>query len=620
MKKPNTFTARLGSLLLLLSLLTTSMGKAYGQLGFISPLFLDKPLYSAILAPPPPFENTASIDYQPFRHNNPGPWQLTAIVADGSMPSYSATLYVTDNYYTSWVSLPIYSGTALVYPDCAIGNDLANNSQYIIGVVVNISSDIYLYTYSVSNQGASTVTPFGLVLDSVTNLSNTGTVVGVPHIDIIAEYDNLYPTFPPTGQKPFCNKFVATWQDASAGIMGCYGILSTPSASTVTVIDGSPTASRPACAGVGRIPCTSANEYWGLFTYLDSPISVAPYYNLMEAEKCFNYSYSVAPTVYDIDDYTLGGSVPTLLNCPRIAAIDDYHKNNPGPGVYPGIGCSTPAANTAYFTIAIGGMGYGSYNSIYPPASGTSYLLEYNNLLGAYNYILPTGFGLDITYQQLAQLNYTPTIACGPDVHYTIQYSSEGTLYTYPQVFAETTDWGTGTTSPGTISPYIADLYQVAYSANTGIIGNGANAISGTCNTQGPAGMTSNVQQIFSCWDGTAYGPYTVYYKTASLNGSNPWIEFRQGPTGLTNIGQDKNWLVSPNPAADYIVITSPADMNSSGNSSCLITDITGREMLRANISQQSQQINTGGLVPGVYLLHIYKGNNEMEVDKFVKE
>jgi hypothetical protein len=403
---------------------------------------------------------------------------------------------------------------------------------------------------------------------------------------------------------------VATWQDANIGIVGCFGTLSLSIPPSILVIDPSQSASSPDVAAVQRQNYgTSLFEYWGLFTYLDNSAPLPHPYYLMESERCFGCSGFIPPTVYDVDDYTLGGVTPTMFNCPRIDAIDDYNNNNPGPLVYPG----APPAPNAYFTIAIGGTGYGS--GYPPPPPSTSYLLEYNNQLGS------PGLGLDITYRQLPLLNSTPTVACGPGPHYTIQYNSQsmssGSLY------AETLDWHTGLTTPPIIPPALyADLYEVPMTVGAFPTIFQVNAISATCNTESPITSLTNIQRMFTIWNapGTAAPPFGIYDKKVVLNPSNPWIQFRQANTSVPNLKALGTWLVSPNPATDHLLITAPLDRNSNTKNSCLITDIAGREILKADIEGPGQQLNIGNLLPGIYLLHIYEDNNEVKTEKFVKE
>ena len=337
-KLPNTYLQYL-LLFLGIGFCTFLPYKTYAQLGILASSISDQAIPGFSTTAAPPFTlNTASIDYEPNQNSNTtGPWQLTAVVADNNYGAYNAMLYVTDNYNAGWLSATIPSGTGYMYPDVAIANNPSPSTDYIIGVVANIASDVYLFTYSVTNQGNL---GFAVTLSSYTDISNTGNVVGAPHIDIIAEYNNPFPGTSLT-PKPYCDYYAITWQDASSGIMGCYGQLSNPGTRTIFVVDPSTTAFNPDVAAVQRYNgSTPGFEHWGLFTYLDagtSPVS------LVETEWELSPSMTFgSSTVYDQDDYTLGGNSSLNLAAPRIDAIDDYSNNT--------------SAN-AYFDIVVAGMG-----------------------------------------------------------------------------------------------------------------------------------------------------------------------------------------------------------------------------------------------------------------------
>jgi len=272
---------------------------------------------------------------------------------------------------------------------------------------------------------------------------------------------------------------------------------------------------------------------------------------------------------------SLPSSLPVSLGSsmdiyPRIDAIDDYTYNNDP--------SSPPTTNFDWVAVNNTTGGVARLQPGYP-----------------YPYSLPAYLALGGWSPFVADL--LPVVSCGSQT-YTVAYDHPNAFNSF--LTAPGLDW-TISIYP-TSSP--ASYTRVNFSTAVGAL---TPAISSTCNNDGTFGYANN-PQILACWDNG-----TVFYKDErNVTSWKPG-----GNTGVNSKLINKTWLVSPNPATDQLTITVPANTE---NASYKICDITGREILRADISGSNEKADIGCLVNGMYILHIYEAENEVKTMKFVKE
>ena len=85
---------------------------------------------------------------------------------------------------------------------------------------------------------------------------------------------------------------------------------------------------------------------------------------------------------------------------------------------------------------------------------------------------------------------------------------------------------------------------------------------------------------------------------------------------GISPINPNTHFTLYPNPADDYVMIDFDAAHT---GSTIFVKDITGRELIQTKLSASPQQIPTGNLPPGVYLVTLYN-NGEVGARLLVKE
>ena len=85
---------------------------------------------------------------------------------------------------------------------------------------------------------------------------------------------------------------------------------------------------------------------------------------------------------------------------------------------------------------------------------------------------------------------------------------------------------------------------------------------------------------------------------------------------GINTINPNNLFTLYPNPADDYVMIDFDAAYT---GSTILIKDITGRQLLQSKLSTSPQQLPTGNLPPGVYMVTLYN-NGQIGARLLVKE
>jgi hypothetical protein len=83
----------------------------------------------------------------------------------------------------------------------------------------------------------------------------------------------------------------------------------------------------------------------------------------------------------------------------------------------------------------------------------------------------------------------------------------------------------------------------------------------------------------------------------------------------LNNNAGDKNYIVYPNPANNYLRISTP--YNSTGNTTIELYDAVGKKIISSSIFSNSTEINTSALPYGTYLLKLIQ-NNEIQIKKIL--
>lgn len=84
--------------------------------------------------------------------------------------------------------------------------------------------------------------------------------------------------------------------------------------------------------------------------------------------------------------------------------------------------------------------------------------------------------------------------------------------------------------------------------------------------------------------------------------------------TGLNDLSGNSLYNVYPNPAKEYITLTS----QKFNAATFVVTDLTGREVLRQEIISTKQNINTSSISNGVYMYSIFDSNNLFEKGKLL--
>jgi hypothetical protein len=85
--------------------------------------------------------------------------------------------------------------------------------------------------------------------------------------------------------------------------------------------------------------------------------------------------------------------------------------------------------------------------------------------------------------------------------------------------------------------------------------------------------------------------------------------------TGISREFDEYQISIYPNPAQDLLHIETTLP-----NSTLVMYDITGKEMLQASITEQTQQLDISILPKGLYLCRIFQDNNNISSIKIIKE
>jgi len=544
--------------------------------------------------------NNASADYalQPVASWG-GPYIVKACAADYSATNASGMVYIDDNQGGGWYGFYIEPTSGLtLHPDVVICDNLnfytyLYTNSFLIPCVYIKSGTIYLQIelfYNagdpVSMGGSGVITPW----TSPIQVSNTGVATGAPHIDVESKYSTLT-----TWGSPTSDNVTITWTESSGAIKSWSGSINAITAlwpslpanlfgmGMYQTIYNTNNPTDPDVAMVERNTVSGMHDI-AIFTFLENTTPVT----LKYAE------WDITTNTVTTSNLDQGSFAP-----PRIDAIDNYTYN-------------TPYGHTAYYTVVTTGS-----NTTYPVYT----VLEYNNLT-------PPG-GVDVLHAVGLlgkEKPYNATIACGPtacggnittgDYGFTIQYYATGLYTTY---LAEQIDWNTGAVL-GT------NYYEVPMNPVTG----NTNAISSSNNEDG---SVFNPQHVFSAWDDGTTNLWSKLNRMCPAFGFKQdkkqqatTIEVKKVVDGLysfrPSIAKDnpETWNVSPNPATDNITLTTSQDISNQEQAQYSLTDITGREYVRSNITQQIENIDLSRYVPGIYLLHIYQPGKEEKTIKVVKQ
>ena len=85
---------------------------------------------------------------------------------------------------------------------------------------------------------------------------------------------------------------------------------------------------------------------------------------------------------------------------------------------------------------------------------------------------------------------------------------------------------------------------------------------------------------------------------------------------GITTINPNNLFTIYPNPANDYVMIDFDAGYT---GSIIAVKDVTGRSVLQTRLATSPQQIATGDLPAGIYVVTL-NNNGQVEAKLFVKE
>jgi len=556
-----------------------SLNNVYGQ--FIPPTVPETAIDPGFFGGNP---NCAVIDYTlNCGACSGGPYQLTAVAYDYGTPA-SHGLYVNDGFSTAYGFLGT-SGTN--YPDVCLANDLTNPNNYLAAVVTNWYGYVYLSIFSITNTGAG-LTVTGLQTHHV-NVGSTAT--GAPHIDVEAQWSNLL------GGYPTCDNIVISWTTSggSTSNLNFWAgslkqiILNNPTSPLVATTIGT-SGSLPATpshiffdadvAAVERLnPVTGLFEDWALVTVLRSPAITIPYADELDYFE-FNVNTPFTPTIQTLDN----GDLIT----PRIDAIDNFKFNYP----------SVSGADAYYTVVATG------HSATLPSGAG---LYEYNNIAPVTDVIA------SLPLPNPGPLN--ATVACGPTsvlpsfssgvYNYTIDFWNW--YAPYNTLLATQTDWSSGIMATHQYCGVPLSPVNYNWSNYT------SNAIASTCNNDG-SDPALGLQYAYACWDdGTGH----LWGKFAN----NTPFGFKHAPSSVNYLMSSAGkWKASPNPANDYVRLTSPGTMDKNGNYSYIITDVTGRKLAESPIIQTEEYIDISKLSQGMYLLHVFEAEHELQTLKVVKD
>jgi len=109
---------------------------------------------------------------------------------------------------------------------------------------------------------------------------------------------------------------------------------------------------------------------------------------------------------------------------------------------------------------------------------------------------------------------------------------------------------------------------------------------------------------------------YTYSNSNGCSASANAVVFVEVCPLGITPITPNSLFTLYPNPADDYVKIDFDAAYT---GSTIFVKDITGRALFKTQLSTSPQQIPTGSLPPGVYLVTLYN-NRQVGARLLVKE
>ncbi len=499
-------------------------------------------------------------------------------IDDGSGNSY----LIVDDGISSPITITL---TGAITPDVIIGDDVNNisGSGYanvaVVYAMQNSSAtcttngnDIYLDVYEFSGVGSSLT----YSSSSLGNLisQGQGTTNTYPHIDIVAQYSTV---FGYTSPLPLCDVFVIAYADpvqtlsgGCSGTNSAFGVnlyeasLSSPTGGTLVADPYNANATEiPSYVDVAAVERASG-DIVAIFTYAEQGN------NIQVNEYDFN------TTTWGHSDVAFATNVADIY--PRIDAIDNKSNNAPGGG-------------NAYYVIA-------------DQLTGTSPLAT--QCISGKNNTTPSPFTIYTLSGWLASPNFysdlSPVVTYGANQTYTAAYY-------HVDGNDDFVSQGIGITGiPNTTNYYTINSVLSPIAAGSPK----TNAISSTCNNDGSI-STSYPPQLFACWNQTSSGTNYVYEKEVGNN-----TAWKQSPTRVIPLNKDNNWTLWPNPATDYVIVSATSTLNT--KSSYIISDISGRELIKEDISTQNQHVNIGELANGVYIFHIYENGAEVKIIKLAKE
>jgi len=402
-----------------------------------------------------------------------------------------------------------------------------------------------------------------------------------PHIDIVADYYNFSTTN--IGGYPLCDQFVISYVEPTPNYDLVYAY--------------------PYC-----VPIITSNPNYGVNLYLGSLNGINPtgYQNILTTPYPPNYcdvaavqrapigdviayyTYTDTASNWYEGEYDLTAAgippAPTYITngmdlYPRIDAIDDYLYTD-APNSYP----TTP---TYFDWIAVDN----NLSNVVVLQPG------YPNVWSLPSSITMGGWSPAVADRY-------PVITSGNASTGTGLYT---TSYFHPNGFNSVlTDPGTAWTAASLSSP--SNYYRV----NVAPIStpNPLVAISSTCNNDGTLGA-SYLPEIYECWNNGGY----VY--AAEKSDVTLWKHGSATGAASPRSAAAEEVTIYPNPAKDHVIITIPGN---TVQASYKISDITGKELLRADMHSNTETVDISCFSAGMYLAHIYEAGNEVKTMKFVKE
>lgn len=488
-----------------------------------------------------------------------GPHQLYALVETGI--TNNIMLQITDDgTHTTLATLSwSVSGPALGQPNVIIGNVRANTSDLYVAVVYVDGGNIYLKQYRISGAGSGSLAVVSSSTSAIT--SGIGANYQHPAIDIIPEYGNLWYINGASVRLPFCNKFMIAYIDPSLNNLDVYygdlnGLIVPNSLSYST---GATTLGTCDVAGIQKLNGSGALDDYAIFVYSDKSTTPVTMYTLEWEEGTGSATILSSQTVNQVKEM-------------YIDAMKDYN---------------------------IYGSGGVDWLVTYADNNLLRTVYEFSNLSAMNVSAGPGTWAFDLsTYD-----DFFPFVAIGPGSYYSIVYNTDYSTSSPYDIVAQQIDLSTG----GFVSP---DYYEVPHNHNDNA---GIASIASSCNTN--AGTVVNLPYLYTFfyYNGTV-SPGAGYYEKST---ADPYA-FKHEPTAVSNVLNYKDWAVNPNPATTQFYINAPNGVVD--HNSYTLTDVTGRSIMNGAINSGRQEVNIESLPNGMYMIHIYKDNNQVKTMKVVKE